>query len=59
MVDIPYNKIIEFLRSIVPFNEPPYEVLSSLPQKISIDYFPIKSLILEQDGAPCLLTLPW
>ena len=41
MVEIPYNKIIEFLRGIVPFNELPHEVLSGLPQKISIDYFPI------------------
>ena len=53
MVEIPYNKIIEFLRGIVPFNELPQEVLSGLPQKISIDYFPRESLILEQDGSPC------
>jgi len=53
MVEIPYNKIIEFLRGIVPFNELPREVLSGLPQKISIDYFPRESLILEQDGSSC------
>jgi CBS domain-containing protein len=53
MVEIPYNKIIEFLRGIIPFNELPREVLSGLPQKISIDYFPRESLILEQDGSPC------
>jgi CBS domain-containing protein len=53
MVEIPYNKIIEFLRGIVPFNELPQDVLSGLPQKISIDYFPRESLILEQDGSPC------
>ncbi len=53
MVEIPYNKIIEFLRGIVPFNELPQEVLGGLPQKISIDYFPRDSLILEQDGSPC------
>jgi CBS domain-containing protein len=53
MVEIPYNKIIEFLRGIVPFNELPQEVLSGLPQKIAIDYFPRESLILEQDGSPC------
>ena len=53
MVEIPYNKIIDFFRGIVPFNELPGEVLSSLPQKIQIDYFPRKSLILEQDGSPC------
>ena len=53
MVEIPYNKIIDFLRGIVPFNELPQEVLSSLPQKIAIDYFPRESLILEQNSAPC------
>jgi len=53
MVEIPYNKIIEFLRGIVPFNELPQDVLGGLPQKISIDYFPRESLILEQDGSPC------
>ncbi|MBW1835169.1 MAG: cyclic nucleotide-binding domain-containing protein [Deltaproteobacteria bacterium] len=53
MVEIPYNKIIEFLRGIVPFNELPREVLSGLPQKISIDYFPRESLILKQDGSSC------
>lgn len=53
MVEIPYNKIIEFLRGIVPFNGLSREVLSGLPQKISIDYFPRESLILEQDGSVC------
>ena len=53
MVEIPYNKIINFLRDIVPFNELPREVLGGIPQKISIDYFPRESLILKQDGAPC------
>ncbi|MBW1677176.1 MAG: cyclic nucleotide-binding/CBS domain-containing protein [Deltaproteobacteria bacterium] len=53
MVEIPYKKIIDFFRGIVPFNELPHDVLNGLPQKIVIDYFPKESLILEQDGPPC------
>lgn len=53
MVEIPYHKIIDFFRGIVPFNELPQEVLGSLPQKVLIDYFPRETLILEQDGPPC------
>ena len=46
MVEIPYNRIIDFLRGIVPFNEFLHEVLTGLPQKISIDCFTRESLIL-------------
>jgi len=53
MVQIPYNKIIDFFRGIVPFNELPQEVLEGLPKKVLIDYFPRETLILEQDGPPC------
>ncbi|MBE9581672.1 MAG: cyclic nucleotide-binding/CBS domain-containing protein [Proteobacteria bacterium] len=52
MVEIPYNKIIEFFRGIVPFNELPQDVLKELPRKILIDYFPKETLILEQNGPP-------
>ncbi|MCK4390099.1 MAG: cyclic nucleotide-binding/CBS domain-containing protein [Desulfobacterales bacterium] len=53
MVEIPYNKIIDFFRGIVPFNELPQDILNGLPQKILIDYFPKGTLILEQGGSPC------
>ncbi|KPK29640.1 MAG: hypothetical protein AMK69_05955 [Nitrospira bacterium SG8_3] len=53
MVEIPYNKIIDFFRGIVPFNELSQDVLKGLPQKVLIDYFPKETLILEQDGPPC------
>jgi len=52
MVDIPYNRIIEFFREIVPFNELPEDVLKDLPKNVSIDYFPKGTLILEQDAPP-------
>jgi CBS domain-containing protein len=53
MVDIPYNRIVEFFRGIVPFNELPEDVLKDLPKNVLIDFFPKGTAILEQGGSPC------
>ena len=53
MVEIPYHRIIEFFREVVPFNELPEEALNRLPHAVLIDYFPKDTVILEQDGPPC------